>query len=313
MPVERVAVLYGGPSAEREVSLKSGAACASALAGRGHDVVLIDVGADLAARLAAERVTVCFNALHGKWGEDGCVQGLLELARIPYTGPGVLGSAMAMDKFVTKTQFAAANIPVPPYIVLAPGDDAAAVVAGLSPPWVVKPVAEGSSFGVTILDNAAELPAALAAARAHDARVIVEGYVRGREINVGVLDYTALGLVEVRPKPVPGERFTFYDYAHKYTRGMTDYVTDPGGIEPDQRAELFDLAERAARALFAEGAVRVDFLVAESGDAFVLEVNTLPGMTELSLLPMVAHDGAGLSFADLVERILATARLKVGS
>ncbi|MCL4236365.1 MAG: D-alanine--D-alanine ligase [Deltaproteobacteria bacterium] len=309
---KRVAVLLGGPSTERDVSLRSGAACAAALRRKAYDVVEIDVGWDLASRLVDERIDVVFNILHGKYGEDGCVQGICELLRIPYTGSGVLASAAAMDKVATKAILAAESLPVAPHRILTHGARFEQIADAFPLPWVVKPATEGSSVGISIVTRRDAFAVALSKALAYDRRVMVEPYIKGREMSVGVLDARALGIVEIIPKSVEGEEISFYDYTHKYTAGMTEYVTSPENFDPAAKQRAYELAERACTALGVEGGARVDFIYSEAGEFVVIEINTLPGMTELSLLPMTARDGAGLSFDDLVEKMLAGARLKMG-
>jgi D-alanine-D-alanine ligase len=309
---KKVGVLLGGPSSEREVSLRTGQAVSRALREKGYDVVDLDLTAHTALDLLDDGVEVVYNALHGKWGEDGCVQGLLEVLRIPYTGPGVTSSAVGMDKVISKRLFAAEGLPVAPYLVL-PRAASVRAAASFGRPVVVKPATEGSSVGVAIAETDDELTRALADAFALDERVIVEAFVAGREIQVAVLGDEALGLVEVCPKKQPGEKFTFYDYRHKYTKGMTDYFTKPSNLPEALAAQIMDLAVRANRAILGEGVVRVDFLLDAKQQPWLLEVNTLPGLTELSLVPMIARDWKGLAFADLVEKVLDTARLKIGS
>ncbi len=311
----RVGVLFGGPSAEREVSLKTGQAVCGALRRKGYDVVELDLDDQTAARLRAERIDVVYNALHGKWGEDGCVQGLLEILRIPYTGPGVTSSAVGMDKVISNRLFQAAGLPVPPNRVI-DRTDCVAFVNADSPfgyPLVIKPATEGSSVGVTVVPQAAQLAAALDKAFAADQRVIAEQYLPGREIQVAVLGRQAIGIVEVKPKPQPGEEITFYDYAHKYTKGMTDYFTRPAGLDEALVRAAEEMAVRACQAILAEGVCRVDLILDGQNRYWVLEVNTLPGLTELSLVPMIARDWRGLAFDDLVEMVLNTARLKIGA
>jgi D-alanine-D-alanine ligase len=299
---KRVGVLMGGPSAEREVSLNSGRMVHRALVERGYDAVALDwaPGADVSALLVEAKVDVVWLALHGTWGEDGAVQGLLECHRIPYTGSGVLASALAMDKVATRRIFDQESIESPRWRRYhGPAD-----VARIGYPLVVKPSAEGSSVGVSIVKSEAELgPALEAAARCHGV-VLLEEYVKGREINVGVLDDEALGEVEIRPAT------EFYDYEAKYLRNDTQYLV-PAPITDDERRTLHSLAARAHRALGCHGASRVDLLLLPSGRAVCLEVNTLPGMTDHSLLPKIAGH-RGISYAELVERILASATLHAG-
>jgi D-alanine-D-alanine ligase len=307
----RVGLLLGGPSSEREVSFKSGKACAEALRRKGYDVVEIDVGPKLAADLTREKVEVAFNILHGKWGEDGCVQGLLEVMGIPYTGAGVTASAVAMDKILSKLIFADAGIPIAPHIVITQGNIPDRI--DMEFPVVVKPATEGSSVGISIVTKPEDFRDAAKIALKDDKRALVEKYIRGRDIQAAVLNGEAIGIVEVRPRPVEGEKISFYDFKHKYTKGMTEYLTKPEDFSGDARKKIEMYSVRACEVLGAEGAARIDFMVDASDQPFILEVNTLPGMTELSLFPMIARDWAGLSFDDLVERILLSARLKMGA
>jgi len=310
---KKIGVLMGGPSSEREVSLRTGQAVLKALREKGYDAVEIDLHENTAAQLIAQRVQVVYNALHGKWGEDGCVQGLLELLRIPYTGPGVCASAVGMDKVISKRLFEAEGLPVPPYRVYRKHEwNAAPIDSPFGWPVVVKPATEGSSVGTAIAATPAELAAGAVHAFAFDERVLLEQYLPGREIQVAVLGDEALGLVEVRPKKLPGEKITFYDYAHKYTKGLTEYFTRPEHLAEAEAAKLMQMAVVANRAIGGEGLVRVDLILDDAGRPWVLEVNTLPGLTELSLAPMIARDWRGLAFADLVEKVLDTARLKIG-
>lgn len=305
----------GGPSAEREVSLNTGKAVVKALQEKGYQVVEVDLNEGTAAVLREQKVEVVYNALHGKWGEDGCAQGLLEILRIPYTGPGVTGSALGMDKPLSKRLFEAEGLRVPPYRIVKRGE-MARVPADDSPfgwPVVTKPATEGSSVGVAVCADAAEFAAGLKSAFANDTRALVEQFIAGREINVAVLGEQALGVVEVRPKPQEGEGATFYDYEHKYTKGMTEYLTKPDDLSADLVAQAEQMAVQACRAILAEGICRVDLILDEDERFWLLEVNTLPGLTELSLVPMIIRDWRGIGFADLVEMVLKTARLKIGT
>jgi D-alanine-D-alanine ligase len=297
----RVGVLMGGPSSEREVSLSSGKGVLAALGRRGHDAIGIDWKSrddDLVARLREARVETVWIALHGTFGEDGCVQGLLECAGIPYTGSGVLASSVAMDKVATRRVFDQEGIESPRWR----RHHGAADVMRVGFPMVVKPSAEGSSVGVSIVKSEAELPAALAKAQQGHGVVLLEEYVKGREINVGILDGEALGDVEIRPAT------EFYDYEAKYLRDDTQYLV-PAPIGDDERRRLHDLAARAHQAIGCAGASRVDLILGNDGRAICLEINTLPGMTDHSLLPKIAAH-RGMDYAELVERILATASLK---
>jgi D-alanine-D-alanine ligase len=301
---KKVAVLYGGPSSEREVSLKTGAACAEALRAKGYDVALVDVDRELAARLREAGAEVAFVALHGRWGEDGCVQGLLEAMGIPYTGSGVLASAVGMDKVLSKLLFRSLGLDVADYRVF-PAARAGEVRAADLPftfPVVVKPACEGSSVGVTLVKEPTGLQAACREAARWKGDVIVERYARGKEVQVAVLDGRALGVIEV----VPANEF--YDYAAKYTAGTTQYFY-PARLSEAETRRLMEAAEKAHRGLGCAGVTRTDFILVPDGTAYVLEVNTLPGMTASSLVPKIAA-GNGLPFGDLCERLLDGAALK---
>ena len=299
--MKRVGVVMGGPSAERDVSLSSGRMVLAALQGRGHDAVGVDwrgLDHDLVETLRQEKIDVVWMALHGTYGEDGCVQGLLECAGIPYTGSGVLASAIAMDKVATRRVFDQEGIESPRWRRYYGASD----VARVGYPMVVKPSAEGSSVGVSIVKHEGELAAALDKARAGKGVVLLEEYVKGREINVGILDGEALGEVEIRPAT------EFYDYEAKYLRNDTQYFV-PAPITSDERQRLHDLARRAHAALGCAGASRVDLILGADGRDICLEINTLPGMTDHSLLPKIAAD-RGIDYPTLVERILTSAALK---
>jgi D-alanine-D-alanine ligase len=300
MRFRRVAVLMGGLSAEREVSLRSGAAVAAALERGGREVLRIDADREVDRRLREAAPDAAFVALHGRFGEDGCVQGLLELMGIPYTGSGVLASALAMDKARTRDVLVAAGLPVAPGATLAPG--VFELPPGLEPPVVVKPVREGSSVGVSVVRRNEELRAALERARAADPRVLVEAFVAGAEVDVAVLDGRVLGAVEIVPNK--GE---FYDFASKYAPGGSTHHIPPR--LPAAAAELAcDLGRRAFLALGCAGAARVDLIVPPAGSPVLLEVNTVPGMTETSLLPEIAAF-ADLPFDELVAVMIDSARL----
>lgn len=306
----RVGVLMGGVSAEREVSLRTGEGVAAALAQRGHDVVPLVFGPTTAGvdeLLREAQVDVVFLALHGRGGEDGCVQGLLELMGIPYTGSGVLASALAMDKLKAKELFRLHNVPTPPYYVVPAGTDLADLDdlhGSFGFPVIVKPRGEGSSVGMARAANLDELKAAVAEALTHDDHALVERFVKATEVHVGILDGRVLGSVEIVPHS------GLYDYASKYTAGATDYVLPPR-LPATRALGVHKLAERAARALGCTGACRVDLLVTEGENEYVLEVNTLPGMTPTSLLPKIATV-AGMDYGALCEAILEGATLHSG-
>ncbi|AKJ06379.1 D-alanine-D-alanine ligase [Archangium gephyra] len=302
---KRVGVLFGGMSSEREVSLRTGAAVSKALRGLGYDVAEIDVGKDLPARLAAEKVEVAFIALHGRYGEDGCVQGLLECMFIPYTGSGVMASSLGMDKVFAKQVFIAHGIPTPPYRAFHSGDEARAAVDSLpfGLPVVVKPSREGSSVGVHICKTRDEYLAAVEDASKLAGSILVEQYIKGREVQGGVLDNEALGVIEV----VAAREF--YDYEAKYKSGGTTQYLFPAPLPPDQYERVNQVCLAAHRALECSGGSRSDVILTPSGEVFLLEINTLPGMTESSLLPKIAA-GRGIDFPGLCERLLQGATLK---
>ncbi len=297
---KKIAVLMGGLSAEREVSLRTGAAVLKALREANLDAVGIDAGRDLPQQLRDAGAEVAFIALHGRFGEDGTVQGLLELLSIPYTGSGVRASSVAMDKITSKRLLLQAGIGTPDFAVLEAQDDLGVSITGGNYPKVVKPACEGSTIGITIARTAQELQQGVEAARQCDARVLVEAFVAGMEVTVGVLDGQALPIIQVVPKG------GFYDYTAKYTAGQTEYIL-PAPLSPELTAELQRQAVVAAAALGCCGAVRVDFIVSDNQPQ-CLEVNTIPGMTETSLLPKAARY-AGMSFRDLALSILAGAGL----
>jgi D-alanine-D-alanine ligase len=298
----RVAVLLGGLSPEREVSLVSGRACANALREEGFNVTEIDAGHDLAVRLAEAKPDAVFNALHGRWGEDGCVQGLLELMEIPYTHSGVLASALAMHKERAKAAFRAGGLPLAESILI--DRRLAAESHPMKPPYVVKPVNQGSSVGVFIIregDN--RPPAALGTAEWNlGDQVMVEDYVPGRELTVAVMGDRALAVTEIVPK------MAFYDYDAKYAPGGSEHVI-PAQIPDVVRHEAMALAERAHAALGCRGVSRTDFRYDDTKGAnrlIVLEVNTQPGMTPTSLVPEQAAY-KGMSFRALVRWMLEDA------
>ena len=299
----RVAVVMGGLSAEREVSLNTGAGVLAALLERSWDAVAIDwaPGTSLAQLLAASRAGVVWNALHGTYGEDGAVQGLCACLQIPCTGSGILASALAMDKVMSKRIFESNGLPTPRWRLLphepSPGD--AAALADWPLPYVVKPANEGSSVGVTIVDTPDQRDPALALARTFHGPVIVEEYIAGTEVFVGILNDRVLGSVEVRPAT------RFYDYEAKYKRTDTQYLIPPE-LPPRVIERTQDIALAAYRALGCTGHARPDLRISTAGEPFVLEVNTLPGLTKTSLLPKIARS-VGIDYPTLCEHILETA------
>lgn len=312
----KIGVLLGGLSAERELSLRSGEAILGALHDRGYDACPIFVDRDIDLLLRQSRIDVAFLALHGRYGEDGCVQGLLELLGIPYTGSGVLASSLAMNKAKAKEILRWHNLPTAPgYVIDAAGrrsTDGESIEAGVGElttlhgsfgfPVVVKPAGEGSSLGVALARDELELESAVEEALRFDDEVLVERFVEGKEISVGLLDGKPLGAVEILP------RRSLYDFRSKMTPGRSDYHL-PARLSPERYRAALRLATLAHEALGCDGATRVDLIVSDKGNEVILEVNTLPGLAPHSLLPRIA-EGAGLSFADLVEEILAGARLR---
>jgi D-alanine-D-alanine ligase len=316
---KRIGVLMGGLSAERDVSMRSGLAIYQSLQELGYDSVMIDVGRDIAGVLKKEKVRLAVIALHGGTGENGAMQGLLDVLSIPYTGSGVLASALAMDKEASKKMFGCHGIPVAPSMVIkkkkASKKKIPPVEAGtvtneegvyLFPdfpkpdfelPWVVKPASEGSSIGVSLVKKENDLLPCLEKTFELGPRIIVEKFIQGKELHIGVIGDRVLGGVEVRPS------LEFYNYEAKYTAGLTDYILPPE-IDDDAYENTKKMALTAYRALGCSGAARVDFMVDEADHTpYILEVNTLPGMTTTSLLPKIAG-AAGLSFNDLIEEMI---------
>ena len=305
----RVAVLMGGMSAEREVSLETGGAIAGALRELGHDVVEVDVDTHLARALAETSPQAAFLALHGRGGEDGTVQGLLEIMRIPYTGCGVLASAMTIDKIITKEIIAFHGLPVIEDAVIERGyttADLDVIAEGIGYPVMVKPASEGSSIGVVRVDSAGEMEQTLKAALEMDERALVERYVEGRLFTVGVLGDEPLVLPVLEIKTTDG----FYDYDAKYRPGRSEYEV-PAKLEPDLAEEARRITLATFRCLRCEGISRIDLMLEEgSGKLYVLEVNTIPGMTATSLVPKAAL-AIGISFNEVVAMLLDGARLKI--
>ncbi len=292
----RVAVLFGGKSAEREVSLKSGAAVLQALQAAGVDAFGIDVGDDLLQRLDRERIDRAFIVLHGRGGEDGSMQGLLECAGIPYTGSGILASALAMDKLRTKQVWQSLGLPTPRHAALASVEDCHAAAVELGFPLMVKPAHEGSSIGMAKVDDVEALVAAWREASRFDSQVLVEQWIQGPEFTIAVLRG------EVLPPIGLGTPHSFYDYDAKYLASDTQYRI-PCGLDPVREQQLKDLSARACEAVGVRGWARVDVMQDANGDFWLLEVNTVPGMTDHSLVPMAAR-AAGLDFQQLVLSIL---------
>lgn len=293
----KIGVLFGGRSSEREVSLKSGKAVFDSLVRLGYDAAAIDAKDRLVDKLKKQKIEAVFIVLHGRWGEDGTVQGLLELMGIPYTGPGVLGSSTAMDKATMKFILEASHIPTPGYVIAGAGDRIA-----LKPPFVVKPANEGSTIGISLVQKKKDIPAAMELALTYDRKVVVEEFIAGQEITVAVINGRALPVVEVRP--LSG----FYDFAAKYTRGMTEYIV-PARISRIMAKKAQAIACQVYQKFDLSGCVRIDMLIREEVP-YVIDINTSPGMTETSLVPK-AWASEGRTFDDLIDEILSGASLKI--
>ncbi len=309
----KIGVLMGGRSSERDISLKTGAAVHQALIRRGYDAVAIDVTDRLSQDLVAHNIALAFLSLHGPGGEDGTIQGFLETLGIPYTGSGVRASAVGMHKAVTKTLLAAHDIPVPPGTVILRGDQPSLAkvlkATHLSLPVVVKPASQGSTIGVTIVRRPSQWKDALALAHRYDPEAMVEGYIAGHEATVSILGMADGGTIVLPAVEIiaPGG---FYDFSAKYQKGKTQYLC-PAPLPPKVLRSISELALRTYAVLGCEGAARVDFRITPRGKPYVLEINTVPGMTETSLLPMAAAQ-AGIDYDSLVERILQSALDRAG-
>ena len=297
----KVAVLFGGSSAEREVSLMSGRAVLAALQSAGVDAHAFDPAERDLHILKEEGFERAFIALHGRGGEDGTVQGALELMGIRYTGSGVMASALSMDKWRTKLLWRAAGLPIPEFVLLGEDSDFAAVERELGLPLFVKPACEGSSIGVVKVRAPGELAAAYREAAKYDRLVLAEKAVLGGEYTCAIVGDTALPVVKIEPAT------EFYDYEAKYLRDDTQYRC-PCDFTPEREAELRAMALEGFRVLGCRGWARIDFLMDEDGRAYLLEANTSPGMTSHSLVPMAAR-AAGMSYEDLVVRVLSLAEL----
>ena len=310
--MSKVAVLAGGSSFERQVSLRSGARVEDALERLGHEVVAIDAGSDLIVRLRDEQPDVAFVAMHGRDGEDGTVQELLEILAIPYTGSGVPACVRAMDKVLTKHGLIANDVPTPEFFSfnetafkeLGAADALPAIEERLQFPIVVKPAGQGSALGIKFARTAADVPAALVAAFSYDSKVLLERHVAGRDLAVSVLEGpdgpVALPIVEA--VPVGGGD---YDFQARYEIGRTDFIC-PAELSDGITERAQELALRTYSLLDCFGFARVDLMLDEAGELFVLEANPIPGLTETSLLPQAA-DAAGIGFDELVARILESA------
>ena len=292
----KIGVLMGGLSEEREISFKTGTAILKALGDKGYKAIGIDAGRDIPGVLLKKKIDIAFIALHGRYGEDGCMQGLLEVMGIPYTGSGVKASALAMDKAAAKKVMLYHGVSTPASCIYEEG-----AKPKVKAPLVVKPACQGSAIGVSIVRKEAGLKAALKEAAKFNGPVLIEKYIKGRELTVSILDGRVLPIIEIRPKE------GFYDYTAKYTKGMTEFVV-PAPIAKSAEKKVAKEALKAFEALGCSGAARVDVILDAKGTPFVLEVNTIPGMTELSLFPKAA-EAAGLDYPALVEEMLKGAGL----
>lgn len=305
----KVAVLLGGRSSEREISLLSGEQVYQALLAKGYSAVKIEVDENIAENLKKKKIDVAFIALHGKWGEDGTIQGLLELLDIPYTGSGVLASSLALNKLFAKRVFFQLGIPTPRFADIDRDEwrkDSVSAIFRLAEqfgwPIVVKPIAQGSSVGVSIARNDLELRQALAIAFEYDPVALVEEYIEGREIQVGIVGNKhpePLPPIEIMPKK------DFFDFEAKYTPGMAEEIT-PAPVTLEQTKLLQSWAVKAYQALDCRGFARVDMFLRGEDEAFVLEINTIPGLTANSLFPKEAL-AAGIEFPDLIEKLVQLA------
>ena len=300
----RVAVLMGGTSAEREVSLRSGAAVLAALQSVGADVVAIDVRAHAIEQLTNEPFDIAFVALHGRGGEDGTIQGVLEWLNKPYTGSGVMASALAMDKWRTKLVWQAAGLSTPKAFLLNQDTDWDAVIAELNYDAIVKPAREGSSIGMRKVHTADELRSSYEFASGYDALVLAEAWIQGAEFTVAVVNGQALPPIQLKTT------HAFYDYDAKYQANDTQYLL-PCGLAEEKENELKQLALRAFDVIGCRGWARMDVMQDGAGNFWLLEANTAPGMTDHSLVPMAAR-AAGIEFPQLVMTLLAEAKGRIG-
>ena len=311
LTLARIGVLMGGQSAEREVSLRTGAAVHRSLLRRGYNAVAIDVGRTLSQDLQSQKIELAFLALHGPGGEDGAIQGFLDTLGIPYTGSGIQASAIGMHKVTTKTLLTSAHIPVPAGTVVKRGEkvSSATVMKAVKLRWpvVVKPASQGSTIGVTIVRKPAEWREALALAHRYDVDALVEAYIPGHEVTVPII-----GRHHASPLVLPAVEIVapggFYDFSAKYESGKTQYLC-PAPLTASVTRKIRSLALRTYEVLGCEGAVRVDFRITPRGRPVVLEINTVPGMTETSLLPMAAAQ-AEIDYDELTERILESALVR---
>ncbi len=298
---EKVAVFMGGWSAEREVSLKSGQAVYDALRRKGINAHAIDVNRNIVEKLHTQGFTHVFNIMHGRGGEDGVIQALLELHQLPYTGSGVLGSALAMDKLKCKQLWTGIGLPTPAHMELNSEADCINAVEKLGLPLMIKPVLEGSSIGISKVTRADDMVKAWKAARECVGTVIAEAFVTGEEYTAAILDNQVLPMIRLKTD------HDFYDYQAKYVSDDTQYIC-PCGLQPETETELGAMMLQAFNAIGLQGWGRVDFMLDAQQQPWLIEVNTVPGMTDHSLVPMAARQ-AGIEFDDLVLKILQGAKL----
>ncbi len=304
---EKIAVLMGGRSLEREVSLKSGRRVSAALKDKGYPIIQLDINENLVDALNEEKPDMVYIALHGKYGEDGTIQELLEIMNIPYTGPGVYASIVGFDKALSKEIFQLANIPTAPSFSLSAGafkemgasGALGKVIKKLGLPLIIKPARQGSALGIKYIEKPGGLAEALIGALSYDNKVIIEKYIKGKEVAVSILEESgeprALPIVEIVPKK------EFFDFESMYTMGETDYFV-PARFSDKQTTEIQNLAIRVHQTLRCRDVSRIDMIIDEDNQPRVLELNTGPGMTETSLLPMAA-EAADIDFANLVEKL----------
>ena len=305
--LSKIAVLAGGMSSEREVSLRSGKNVLNALLRKGYEnAILIDVDSNIAEKLKEEKIEFAYNTLHGRYGEDGCIQGLLEFMGIPYTGSGVKSSAICMDKCVTKEILNSVGLPIIKSICVTNKEDLK-LAHELNFPLMVKPASEGSSIGMNKVETFEELESAFDIAKISDSKILLEEYLQGESATVGVLESDAKGVFAT---PILGfeTKNEWYDFESKYTDGMTKFIL-PANFDEELTSEIKKLAVEAHKACECSGVSRVDFLVYEN-KPYILEINTNPGMTDLSDLPAQA-DSMGIEYDELVELVLKTASLKM--
>ncbi|MEE8324405.1 MAG: D-alanine--D-alanine ligase [Candidatus Humimicrobiaceae bacterium] len=307
---KKIGVLAGGLSSERDISLKTGRNIFESLKRSGYNADFIDVGVDLLEKIRS--VDIAFLALHGRFGEDGTVQGMLELLKIPYTGSGVLSSAVVLDKILSKKIFIQEDIPTPPFIELDLNDpipeldglnEEIGVKTGY--PLVVKPNSEGSTIGIKTIYDSSQLEDGIKEAARYDKRILLEKYIKGRELTVGIigLEPETLPIIEIKPKS------GFFDFDSKYKNNLTEYII-PADLEKGIAENIMEISMNCHKILGCSGISRVDFILDSEGTPYVLEINTMPGMTSTSLVPMAAS-AVGISFDLLVEIILDSAKLKI--